>query len=164
MIGIGFFFTLIMTAAAAALYGSPAAEDETQAPVPSGGSKPAPEATEGSYTSPSTPKAKTGRRHRVLSPLSPYVNASGVTFLVLGAILTVLAQFYGVLAFTMSAPDNGKWTISEQGVQNQDGNDHEPWTQGRALTVFASLGWFFALCGATIAQAAWRLPRFTKVI
>lgn len=163
-IGIGFFITLIMTAAAVALYSAPAVNPGNEASAAPEAPKSTSEAASSSYTAPPTTKGRTGRRHHALSPLSPYLNASGITFLILGAILTVLAQFYGVLAFTMSAPDNGKWTISDQGVQDQRGNDHEPWTQGIALTTYASLGWLFALFGATLAQAVWRLPRFTKVV
>jgi hypothetical protein len=98
------------------------------------------------------------QRKSVVHGIAPFVNAFLITFLALGGTLYLLAQYYGILAFTMSLPDNG--VFSEFGGNNPDATAgfHEPWVQGKALTTWASLAWFFAALGAAAASMAWKLP------
>lgn len=100
------------------------------------------------------------QRKSVVHRIAPFVNAFLITFLALGGMLYFLAQYYGILAFTMSLPDNG--VFSEYGGNNPDATAgfHEPWVQGKALTTWASLAWFFAALGAAAASKAWKLPEF----
>jgi hypothetical protein len=99
-----------------------------------------------------TPPKSFARRY------GPYFNAALILFLVLGAILYVLAQSYAVQAFTMSAPDNGRFASLAGNALNADGDNHDPWVQGKALTVFASLVWLCAGLSASMALLVWRLP------
>jgi len=82
----------------------------------------------------------------------------------LGTILYVLAQAYGVQAFIMSSPDNGRFASLAGNDLNPDGDDHDPWVQGKALTVYASLAWLCSLLGGTLAIFTWRLPHWDKTL
>ena len=69
-----------------------------------------------------------------------------------------LAQCYGVLGFVQSQPDNGNFATTQfAGAPGQD--DHNPWVQGKALSIYASVSWFSALLAVGMASLLWRLPR-----
>jgi hypothetical protein len=53
----------------------------------------------------------TAHNPRYFSPGAPYVNLMLVTFLLLGAAMYILAQFYGVIGLIQSAPDNGGMSL-----------------------------------------------------
>lgn len=94
----------------------------------------------------------------------PFFNAALVFCFVAGAIMYVLAQFYGVQAFTMSAPDNGRFAALSGNDLDADGDDHDPWVQGTALTIFASLAWLCSGLAAAMALLVWRLPTAGKTL
>jgi hypothetical protein len=159
-IGLGFFLTLIMTMVSVLLLTSAPESQSSSIPTTITASA----KTEDDDEQPHALPAHQRRRyHRILNPTSPYVNLALIVFFVLGAILTILAQFYGVLAFTISAPDNGVFDgVPLSGFKKAP--DHEPWVQGSALSVFASLTWLCAAIGACLAGMVWRIPRLEKVV
>jgi hypothetical protein len=103
---------------------------------------------------------KNRRRYSSIFPASPYLNLLLIASLAFGAILYFLAQFFGIMAFTVSAPDNGRFA-SQESIQ---GNDHDPWISGAALTTYGSLAWIFAGLAAVGSSFVWRMPRFSKIL
>ncbi len=79
----------------------------------------------------------------------------------------ILASFYGILGLVQSAPDNGAyavngWTgssITDQGVTGN--TNHQPWVQGKAVTVYGTLAWLSAFAGVGSAAGVWSLPRLS---
>ena len=105
-------------------------------------------------------RAERYRRHIVLGNVS-FVT---VLFLCLGVVLALISQFYGVLAFIQSAPNNSDWASSAAG-NSQDVNSniegfHGPWYQGPALSVYWTCAWGFAAASAAVASRAWTMPRW----
>ncbi|MCJ1402452.1 hypothetical protein MMC11_005672 [Xylographa trunciseda] len=98
------------------------------------------------------------RRQRRFMVMSS-INLVLVLFLVVGILLTAVAQFYGVLAFIQSSVNNADFA-TKGGNKTQ----HGPWIQGRALSVYATLGWAFAGLAAVGALSAWRLPKWDRVL
>ncbi|KJX99850.1 hypothetical protein TI39_contig350g00004 [Zymoseptoria brevis] len=98
------------------------------------------------------------RKQKYLSPMAPYINALLVAVLITGAILYVLAQFYGVLAFVQSAPDNGAFAAYGGNTAPGEAKYMGPWIQGKALSVYGSVAWFAAVLTALSAAWVWRLP------
>ncbi|KAF2001042.1 hypothetical protein P154DRAFT_522035 [Amniculicola lignicola CBS 123094] len=98
------------------------------------------------------------RATTIRSPLVVAATYSLITFLAIAAMCAILSQFYGVLGLVQSQPDNGSWASLPLGeVQNQQTGDlsHAPWVQGDALTIYASLGWFFSALAAGGIGASW---------
>ncbi|KAI9773259.1 MAG: hypothetical protein M1839_002171 [Geoglossum umbratile] len=141
-IGVGCLLTLLMASAAVAL-------------------------TTGSIRTDSDAFATTSQHYYQYHPsrdkisvFTPYINLSLILLLAVGGVLYVLAQFYGVIGLVQSQPDNGSFAAS----WNPDSSgDHEPWIQGKALTVYASIAWLASLLAAASAALAWRLPGGEKV-
>jgi len=71
-------------------------------------------------------------------------------------VATLLSQFYAILGLVQSSPDNGRFASFVGGGPNLDGDtSHAPWVQGRALSIFASLGWIFNALAAGAAGGFW---------
>ena len=76
--------------------------------------------------------------------------------LAISAVATFLAQFYGIMGFIQSLVDNGLFaSYVNGGPQLQGDVVHGPWTQGKGLSTFTSLGWFFGAVGAGAVGAVW---------
>lgn len=99
-----------------------------------------------------------GHRHT----FAPYINLLAVTFLVIGAILGVISQFYGILGFIQSAPNNAEFAGA--GSTDTSHGSHGPWFEGPGLSRYCTLAWAFSLVGGLIALGVWRLPRWEKVL
>ncbi|KAK1777160.1 hypothetical protein QBC45DRAFT_331395 [Copromyces sp. CBS 386.78] len=69
---------------------------------------------------------------------------------VAGAAAAAIAQFYAVLGLVQSAPNNADFATSTGNAEH-----HDPWVQGRALSVYMSLSWFWALLMVWAAGAVW---------
>lgn len=149
-IGLGFLVTLSMSLVAALALLSPGSI--------SANSEATSTSKDESTTITATTRPEPRHRHKYLSPAAPYCNAFLIAFLIIGAILYVLAQFYGVLAFVQSAPDNGAFAAYGAMGPNGQGSDHSPWIQGKALSIYGSVAWFGALLTALCASWVWRLP------
>lgn len=67
-----------------------------------------------------------------------------------GAGAALLAQFYAVLGLIQSAPNNADFATSSGNREH-----HDPWVQGKALSLYMTQSWFWALlCGWT-SWAIW---------
>ena len=88
------------------------------------------------------------------------VNLLLILSLSIGAITAVLSQFYGIIAFIQSQPDNGLFAGGRGNTfdPTQD-NSHGPWVEGQALKAWVTCAWVFAVAGAGAASAMWSLPR-----
>jgi len=104
------------------------------------------------------------RRHHKYPKYPSYVNLVLITAFAIGATATLLSQFYGILAFTESAPDNALFAGGKAQPFSLDDNKHAPWIEGRVLSAYATCAWVFAAFAAGAAGAAWRLPRIEKGI
>ncbi|KAI9763907.1 MAG: hypothetical protein M1840_009019 [Geoglossum simile] len=142
-IGMGVLLTLIMASAAVAL---------TTGSVKSEGGS--------AFIAGTRPRYQYHPSHDTISLFTPYVNLSLTISFVVGAVLYVLAQFYGVIGLVQSQPDNGSFAAIQS---SSPGSSHELWIQGKALTVYASIAWLASLCAAGSATLAWKLPRGEKV-
>jgi hypothetical protein len=96
---------------------------------------------------------------RVPKSTSAFANVLLITSLAIGACCALLAQFYGLLAFIMSAPDQGAFALARGNAPNPTlDNSHGPWIQGRAMNAYLTLAWVCSVFAAGIAGATWRLP------
>jgi hypothetical protein len=140
-ISLGFVLTLLMTLACCA--SSPAAHSE--------------------HVNEDEPSATTVQHHRRRPTYAPYMNLILITSFAIGATAALLSQFYGILGFIQSQPDNGLFASARGNVidPTQDDN-HGPWIEGRALKIWVTCAWVFAAFAAGAAGAAWRLPRWEK--
>jgi hypothetical protein len=104
--------------------------------------------------------------HRNQGPsFTPYLNLVLIASFAIGATAALISQFYGILAFIQSQPDNGAFAASAGNVVqpgSTENNNHGPWIQGRALKYWVTLSWIFAAFAAGAAGAVWRLPRWQK--
>lgn len=90
-----------------------------------------------------------------------HINFLAVVFLVLGAILGVISQFYGILGFIQSAPNNAEFAGA--GSTDISNGSHGPWFEGRGLSTFCTLAWAFALGGGVLAARVWRSPAWDRM-
>lgn len=94
---------------------------------------------------------------------TPYLNLILITAFCIGATAALISQFYGILGFIQSQPDNGAFAAAPGNVNTSDlDNNHGPWIQGKALKYWATLSWIFAAFAAGAAGAAWRLPSWGR--
>ncbi|KAK4212055.1 hypothetical protein QBC37DRAFT_389134 [Rhypophila decipiens] len=70
--------------------------------------------------------------------------------IIAGIITALIAQFYAIEGLIQSAPNNGDWTTS-QGNREK----HDPWVQGKALSTYLSLSWFWALLAGWSSWLLW---------
>jgi hypothetical protein len=92
------------------------------------------------------------------------VNLTAVIFLLIGAILALISQFYGIIGFIQSSPNNGDWASAAAGnskdVDTNKVGYHGPWYQAEGLSVYMTCAWAFAAATAAMAAKAWSLPRW----
>ncbi|ORY12600.1 hypothetical protein BCR34DRAFT_563382 [Clohesyomyces aquaticus] len=106
----------------------------------------------------SQPQDPIQRFTTIRSPLVVAATYTLLVFLAVTALCAILSQFYGVLGLVQSSPDNGSWaslSLGEVQDQQQGSVRHAPWIQGNALTIYASLGWFFSALAAGGIGASW---------
>jgi len=100
------------------------------------------------------------------SVIAQYANLCLVISFAVGVVTATISQFYAILGLVQSIPNNADFASSTAGSNddiNTSGN-HGPWYQGKALSVYATVAWGFALASAVMAVRAWRLPRWEKVL
>jgi hypothetical protein len=100
------------------------------------------------------------------SVIGPCANLSLTIFLAVGVITAVISQFYGILGLIQSMPNNADFASSAAGSNdnvNTNGS-HGPWYQGKALSVYATVAWGFALASGAVAGRIWRLPKWERVL
>jgi len=68
-------------------------------------------------------------------------------FTIIGAATALISQYYAILGLIQSAPNNADFATSTGNREH-----HDPWVQGKALSVYMSLSWFWALL---VAWAGW---------
>ena len=111
--------------------------------------------------------ATTSPNQQATAPQSlvlPYLNLFLILFAVIGAFAGYVSQFYGIMAFVQSQPDNGAFAVAKATQADITSNDaHSPWIQGRALSSYVTVAWVFSAAAATAAALVWRLPRVTKM-
>ena len=69
---------------------------------------------------------------------------------VTGVITAIISQFYAIMGLVQSAPNNGDFTTSQGNREH-----HDPWMQGKGLSVYLSLSWFWALLAGWSGWVVW---------
>ncbi|KAK5046259.1 hypothetical protein LTR84_008402 [Exophiala bonariae] len=113
---------------------------------------------------PSEEPTQSGRTGPLKSAVS-VVNLLTIVFLLIGAVLVLISQFYAVMGFIQSSPNNSDFASSAFGTgQAEDSNAngfHGPWYQGMGLSVYMTCAWAFAAATATMAARTWDIPDWT---
>lgn len=106
-------------------------------------------------------KGRFSRFHHHRSALVPYVNLTLLVFLSIGIITSLISQYYAVEGLIQSAPNNADFASASGNRDNPNtkGN-HGPWYQGKALSVYMTCSWGFALAAGVVASRVWRLPNW----
>ena len=95
-----------------------------------------------------------------LSPWTPYIVLVLLFSLYVGAILQILAQFFGVLGLTLNATPT-----PAQATQNgSDDFGASYWVMDKALTTFATVAWTSSLACGMMTGFVYRTPKFSKLI
>lgn len=103
--------------------------------------------------------------HRRRPTWPALVNLALITAFAIGATTGLLSQFYGILAFIQSQPDNGAFAAARGNVIDSTQQDnHGPWVEGLALKYWVTCAWVFSALAAGAAGAMWRLPKLEKRI
>ncbi|KAF1950577.1 hypothetical protein CC80DRAFT_229143 [Byssothecium circinans] len=104
----------------------------------------------------SNPLAVEGRRSSSVLAYTPVVL---VFFLYIGAVLQVLAQFFGILGLIVNpTPNGGDATASQHKKLLNNFAAHE-WVMDKGLTTYATVAWTSAVLCAVIATAVFRRSR-----
>jgi hypothetical protein len=90
------------------------------------------------------------RRVPALSVAHMVVQQLFFPFAVVGAGAALISQFYAILGLVQSAPNNADFASSQGNREH-----HDPWVQGKALSIYMSLSWFWALLAAWAGWLAW---------
>jgi hypothetical protein len=101
---------------------------------------------------------KSSQQQKIRSPIIITATYALIIALSVAAVCAVLSQFYSILGLVQSQPDNGSWASLTLGqVQDSQTGDlsHAPWIQGKVLTTYISLGWFFSALTAGAIGASW---------
>ena len=103
-------------------------------------------------------------RVQAASARRPGVAASYVTLallfcLYMGAAFQVLAQFFGVLAFTINPTPNGADATASQHKRHFNHFSADEWVMDEALTTYATIAWMAAVLAALAATAVFERPR-----
>lgn len=93
------------------------------------------------------------------SPAAPYINLLVISFSIIGVATALISQFYGVLAFIQSAPNNADYATSTTNREH-----HDPWVQGTALSVYMTLSWSFGAAAGFGAWIIWSSPVVPKTV
>ncbi|KAG4435924.1 hypothetical protein IFR05_008581 [Cadophora sp. M221] len=142
------------------LLGTESPKHETQTPAAAGASAEA--GTESKTTAHATgpPNGHKTPVSRKLSPWTPHLVFILLAFLYIGAIIQILAQFFGVISMTIIATPT-----QDQAIQsNVDNLGATPWIIDKALSTYATVAWTSALACAGLVGLVYRTPRFTKLI
>jgi hypothetical protein len=111
-----------------------------------------------SSTTTRTPPTRSRRRSTAMA----YVNLLLVVFLAIATITTIISQYYGILGFIQSLPNNSDFASSkgQDSTDEQTHGDHGPWIQGKALSVYLTCAWGFAVATGVLASRIWALPEW----
>jgi hypothetical protein len=116
---------------------------------------------EESEATPSGKKKPEHRKENKAQAIFAFINLMLVVFLAIAVITGLISQFYGILGFIQSMPNNSDFSSSRgQDVTDLGTHgDHGPWIQGKALSVYLTCAWGFGLATIGMASITWRLPR-----
>ncbi|EWZ86425.1 hypothetical protein FOCG_16193 [Fusarium oxysporum f. sp. radicis-lycopersici 26381] len=111
----------------------------------------------------STHRHKHESDHRSNNRALPLLTLVTLAFLFVGFVTALISQFYGIMGFIVSLPNQSDFA-SSQGSGSSDEAEvhgfHGPWFQGKALSVYATLAWGFTIATGTMVSLTWRLPRW----
>ncbi|KAF4343952.1 hypothetical protein FBEOM_2109 [Fusarium beomiforme] len=111
----------------------------------------------------STRQHKHESDHRSNNKVMPILTLVTLAFLFVGFATAVISQFYAIMGFIVSLPNQSDFASSQGsgGSNESDENGaHGPWYQGKALNLYATLAWGFTIATGTMVRLTWRLPRW----
>jgi hypothetical protein len=113
-----------------------------------------------SILSPATHQSKRHHREAGAAPSTTHTLLSSWTIfcLLVSAGLLFIAQFYGVLGLVQSAFPNGNYITNVPLASNSG-----PWVQGKANTIYASIGWFAGVLAVAGVVGAWGVPSLVGI-
>ena len=101
------------------------------------------------------------------SVIASYVNFVLVLFLFIGFATGIISQYFAVLGFIHSLPNQSDFA-SSAGVGASKETDvhgfHGPWFQGVGLSVYATCAWAFTAAAGVMASKTWHLPTWKMVL
>jgi len=102
--------------------------------------------------------------HQRRSRIIDYLNLSLLVFFFIGVVAGLISQFYAILGFMQSLPNQSDFassTGSGASAETQVHGKHGPWRQGVALSVYGTCAWGFSIAAAAVARMTWGLPQWT---
>jgi hypothetical protein len=163
--GLAFVFTLIMVAhtfMARSEASQPASSEQSH---PTEDESANPNHSEPDKLVSNTTKHPTSSQRKSKLPIFAFVNLFLVIFLAIAIITALISQLYGILGLIQSLPNNSDFSSSK----GQDVGDmathgtHGPWFQGKALSIYLTCAWGFAIATMGLASMTWALPRLEIV-
>lgn len=101
------------------------------------------------------------------SLVASHINLMLVLFFFIGFTTGLLSQYYAILGFMQSLPNQSDFASSTGSGASTETNvhgNHGPWYQGVGLSVYATCAWAFTAAAGTTASRTWRLPRWNMVL
>jgi hypothetical protein len=95
---------------------------------------------------------------------APFVVFALQLFLLIGAILQFLAQFFGVLGLTVNATPNGASAALYQYQVDDNNFVAHDWVIGKGMGAYATTAWTTALASAFLAGSVFTMPSFPKYL
>ena len=96
------------------------------------------------------------------SPIAAIIVALLIASVGIGAMLQILAQYFGVIGLTLNATPNA--ASAATGSSSQTGNFvADEWVLERGLTTYATVAWTSAIACAIVARSTFSLPKYTKL-
>jgi hypothetical protein len=165
--GLAFVFTLIMVA-----HTILAGSKNTQSASSEHTDRPEDESSNPNDNQPDQAVSSTGKHHskphqarQTRLPIFALVNLVLIIFLAIAIITALISQLYGILGLIQSLPNNSDFSSSLGQDVNDQGTHggHGPWFQGKALSVYLTCAWGFAIATMGLASMTWALPRLELV-
>lgn len=95
------------------------------------------------------------------SAATPFLTLALIIFLAVGAVLQLLAQYFGVLGLTVSATPNPAEAL-QAATPLFDNFGAAEWQMDIALTRYATVAWVSSILCACLAGTVFRVPRVEK--
>jgi hypothetical protein len=163
MISLGFLIVLgLALIGVTKAFGSSPTADESISTT----ARPASKGEAGATANTVNTSASAEQRSRLRTSRSLFqgMHLCSTIFWILGAILGLISQFYGILGLVQSAPNNADWASSAAG-NSKDVNTnvegyHGPWYQGSGLGAYLTCAWAFALVTPFLTSRLWAMPQW----
>ncbi|KAF2269959.1 hypothetical protein CC78DRAFT_529115 [Lojkania enalia] len=104
------------------------------------------------------------QRHSDNTRTATHINVALQLFFFIGFATGIISQFYAILAFIQSLPNQADFASSSGVGGSEETNvygNHGPWYQGKGLSVYVTCAWAFAAAAGVTASRTWKLPNWS---